>query len=253
MAESPALAVTRDGRIERWRLARPARRNAIGVELVAQLLAAAAEVGDDCRIVVLSGEGPGFCAGSDLTEIAALDHAGVVRHEAHWAELSHALRTLDQIVVAGIHGHALGGGLALAALADLRVAERSAVLAMPEVTLGWLPPGGLEELIELIGAGRARELVLTGRRIDGDEGARLGLIDRVAADGALEDALGELCMQLLQAPGAGAVAVKRYWRQRAALTPGERQAAQLELFSDGVAHPGVLAAVGERFARPAPA
>ena len=253
MASPPALAVARNGAIEHWRLARPERRNAIGTQLVAELLAAAAAVGDDCRIVVLTGDGPGFCAGSDLSEIAALDHGGVVRHESHWAELSCAFRTLEAVVIAGIHGHALGGGLVLAMLADLRVAEGSAVLAMPEVTLGWLPPGGIEELIELVGVGRARELVLTGRRLDAEEGARLGLVDRVVAHGALEAGIHAACDELTRSRGRGSVSVKRYWHRRSELTSEARSAAQLELFGDGVAVPGVLEAVVERFTRPASA
>ena len=253
MADSPVLEIAREGAIEHWRLTRPARRNAIGTELVAALLAAAEGVGGDCRIVVLTGDGPGFCAGSDLSEIAALDHAGVIRHEAHWERLGRAFRALEQVVIAGIHGYALGGGLVLAAFADLRVAERGAVLAMPEVTLGWLPPGGIEDLIELVGVGRARELVLTGRRLDAEEGAQLGLVDRLVDDGALAGGIGTTCDELARTPGRGSASVKRYWQRRAPLTSGERAAQQLQLFGEGIAEPGVLAAVTERFARSRPA
>ena len=178
-------------------------------------------------MVVLAGAGPVFCAGSDLKELRELDVDGQIAHEAHWPRLHAAIAELPQISVAAVHGAALGGGLFLASFADLVVVEEEAALGLPEVALGWIPPGGLEALIALAGPARARELILTGRRIDGAEAAAAGIVHRAVRAGTLVAEVDALAAELARLPPAGVAAVKRYWRER-----GDAGSAEL----DALAH-----------------
>jgi enoyl-CoA hydratase/carnithine racemase len=225
------LEVSHDGPVEHWTLTRPARRNALGVELVAALMAAAAGARSRrSRVVVLRGDGPVFCAGSDLKELRELDVDGQMAHEAHWPELRFAISDLPQVTVAAIHGAALGGGLVLASFADVIVAEADAVLGLPEVSLGWLPPGGIEALVALAGARQVRELMLTGRRLTGGEAASIGIVHRAPAAGTLATEVDALAADLARLPSVGVAAVKRYWRRRG--QPGRQAEADL----DALAH-----------------
>ena len=190
-------------------LARPDRLNAMSHELVADLHAALEEVAadNDCRVVVLTGEGRGFCAGLDLKGTGpAPNSEGVGRAQAslkaqqHIARLIPRLRAMPQPVIAAVNGPAAGGGLALALGADIRVAADSARFNVAFVRIGlsgcdiavsWLLP-------RLIGAARAFELMLTGRLIDAAEAERIGLVLSVVPDGQVVDAALELADRICQ-------------------------------------------------------
>ena len=124
--------------------------------------------------VVLRGEGKGFSAGADIAEFgkpAAAPRLGA---------LCHQIENAGKPVIAALHGIALGGGLELALAAHYRIAEATAALGLPEVTLGLLPgAGGTQRLPRLVGAAAALKLILTGQPVRGDEALALGLIDRV--------------------------------------------------------------------------
>jgi enoyl-CoA hydratase len=179
-------------------LSRPERLNAMSAELLAELhrtLDAIAE-DPDCRVVVLTGAGRGFCAGLDLT---AYDLGSQntreeqespqerLRLQKHIAALVPKLRALPQPVVAAVNGPAAGGGLALALASDVRIAGASARFNVAFVRIGlsgcdigvsWMLP-------RLIGASRAFELLLTGRLIDAAEADHIGLVTRVVPDDEL--------------------------------------------------------------------
>ena len=179
-------------------LDRPARLNAMSIELVADLHDALDDVAADrdCRAVVLTGAGRGFCAGLDLKGIGTNPAAeGLGRAAAglttqqHIATLVPHLRSLRQPVIAAVNGPATGGGLALALAADVRIAATSARFGVAFVRIGfsgcdigvsWLLP-------RLVGASRAFELMLTGRVFESDEADRLGLVTRVVPDDELLD------------------------------------------------------------------
>jgi enoyl-CoA hydratase len=178
-------------------LNRPERLNAMSGELVRDLHMALDEVAadDECRVVVLTGAGRGFCAGLDLHEppkpsrAAASPQAGM-RVQQAIASLVPKLRNLRQPVIAAVNGAASGGGFALALASDVRVAATSARFNAAFVRIGlsgcdigvsWLLP-------RLIGAGRSHELMLTGRLVDADEALRIGLVNRVVEDGLVVDA-----------------------------------------------------------------
>jgi enoyl-CoA hydratase len=179
-------------------LDRPARLNAMSIELVADLHEALDDVAADrdCRAVVITGAGRGFCAGLDLKGIGTNPPAeGLGRAAAglttqqHIATLVPHLRSLRQPVIAAVNGPATGGGLALALAADVRIAATSARFGVAFVRIGfsgcdigvsWLLP-------RLVGASRAFELMLTGRVFESDEADRLGLVTRVVPDDELLD------------------------------------------------------------------
>lgn len=157
--------------------------------------------------------------------------AEIVAHEGHYRLLSEAFRSLACPVLAVVRGPAIGGGLFLAAFADHRIAAREAIFGAPEVPIGWLPPGGFEELIDLVGVGRARELVMTGRRIDGAEAHHIGLVDRAVPLEDVDAAVADAERMFLALPKGAVADVKRYLRQRPGWTRDERDREQLEMFT----------------------
>jgi enoyl-CoA hydratase/carnithine racemase len=146
------------------------------------------------RAVVVTGAGnAAFCAGADLKERREMSldqvRAQLLRYRSDLGWLS----TCPVPTVAAINGAALGGGLELALLCDLRVAAASASFALPETSLGIIPAaGGTQFLPRIVGAAKARELILLGSRIDASEALRIGLVHRVApaAEDSLAHALG---------------------------------------------------------------
>ncbi len=182
-------------------LDRPERLNAMNLPLIDELHDALAEVADDpdVRVLVLTGEGRGFCAGLDLVDLApdgsgAPEGRGRVQRgmdlQQRIASLVPTLRGLRVPVIAAVNGAAAGGGLALALAADVRIAARAARFNVAFVRIGlsgcdigvsWLLP-------RWIGASRAFELLLTGRIVESDEAADIGLVTRVVEDDELLDA-----------------------------------------------------------------
>jgi enoyl-CoA hydratase len=200
--ESSALQLTRPRpEIAVITLNRPEKLNALSSTLVEDLHGAldSIKADNDCRVVVLTGAGRGFCAGLDLTDrnppavSAGLDapQAGM-RWQERIAELTVKLHRLRQPVIAAVNGPAYGGGFALAMASDIRVAARSARFCTQFIKLGI---GGCDigvsyTLPRIIGAGPAFDLILTARTVEADEALRLGMISRITEDGAvLEDAL----------------------------------------------------------------
>lgn len=166
-------------------LNRPDRMNAISRPLVEALgrigRELAAESTGAVHAVVLTGAGDrAFCAGADLKERAGMSDDEVLamlrlyRAELMWLNAS------PVPTIAAINGAAVGGGLELALLCDLRVAVESAVLGLPETTLGIIPAaGGTQRLPRILGEARAKELILLGRRVTADEALAFGLVNRV--------------------------------------------------------------------------
>jgi enoyl-CoA hydratase len=180
------------------RLNRPERLNAISFELVAELYTALDQVSadPDCRVVVLTGSGRGFCAGLDLKDWGEPPEPGAHPHmdatadgQAFVSNVVARLRDVPQVVVAAINGPAFGGGLALACTCDLRVAASSARLCSASIRTGLsgCEMGLTYTLPRLVGTAGAFDLILTGREIDAEEALRLGLVSRVVPDEALLD------------------------------------------------------------------
>jgi (methylthio)acryloyl-CoA hydratase len=183
--ESPSLlALERAGAVLHIRLNRPAKRNSVSDELLAQLHSVFVTLPKDVRALVLSGAGPHFCAGLDLSEVKDRNVAEGMAHSRAWHACFDAIQFGPAPVIAVLHGAVVGGGLELAAAAHIRVAEASAFYGMPEGTRGiFLGGGGSVRITRLIGAARVTDLMLTGRVLDAQEGHAAGLSQYLVGDG----------------------------------------------------------------------
>jgi enoyl-CoA hydratase/carnithine racemase len=176
-------------------LSRPDRLNSLDSATVLALGRVGRDLAgaSDVRAVIVTGEGDkAFCAGADLKERASMDAPSVRRSlQAYRTELSW-LDTIAVPVVAALNGLALGGGLEMALLCDLRVAASHAVLALPETSIGIIPgAGGTQRLPRIVGEARAKEMILLARRLTAEEALAWGLVNRVTAPGmsVVDDAL----------------------------------------------------------------
>jgi methylglutaconyl-CoA hydratase len=191
-----SLRAERDGPVFRVTLARPERRNAFDAGLIGELAGAFADVGD-ARAVVLTGDGPSFSAGADVEWMRASAHLSHDENVADALRLRAMLEAIDGCaapVVAGVHGHTLGGGCGLVACSDIVVAERRTQFGFSEVKLGIVPAVISPFALRKIGSSAARRYFVTGERFSADTALALGLVHEVTDDVpvALERIVGEL-------------------------------------------------------------
>jgi len=166
------------------------------------------------RVVVLTGTGTTFCAGFDLKEFAQPDLARTIRDSSHRYHI--AVWEFPKPIIAAVNGAAFGGGFDLSLLCDIRIAVPTAEFAHPEIKFG--APPLFTPLQWIVGAGIARDLCLTGRRIDAAEAHRLGLVNTIAdADSLLDDAKATARV-IAEAPQAALEATKRYLVSSAGVT-----------------------------------
>jgi len=196
-----AVRVERDGPVTTVLLHRPGRRNAVDGPTASALAEAfrAFDADDDASVAVLHGEGGTFCAGADLTALGT-DRGNRVATTGD-APMGPSRLRLSKPVIAAVSGHAVAGGLELALWADLRVADETAVFGV--FCRRWGVPlvdGGTVRLPRVVGAGRAMDLVLTGRPVDAAEALAIGLANRVVPAGQALGAAQELAAQLAAFP-----------------------------------------------------
>jgi methylglutaconyl-CoA hydratase len=179
-----ALRIERDDDVLRVTLARPESRNAFDAPLIAELSAAFVDVGT-ARAVVLSGDGPSFCAGADVEWMRAsvdLDRDANVADATALRRMLEAIDACPAPVVAVVHGHALGGGVGLVAVSDIAIADAGTVFAFSEVKLGIVPAVISPFALRKIGESAARRYFVTGERFDAATALRIGLVHEVTAD-----------------------------------------------------------------------
>lgn len=165
---------------------------------------------DDIRSVVLTGGERVFSAGVDIKELRAAPPAAAVPRNAYFQSVYLAIERGRLPVVAAVNGYALGGGCELMMACDIRVAAQDAFFAVPEINLGGLPGiGGMQRLLRLVGSGKAKQMVLTGDRIDATEAHRIGLVDELAADGGAEEVALKLARRIAERPPLSAQAGKQ--------------------------------------------
>lgn len=160
-------------------LDRPARANALDVALLLELQATLQQVQSDDRVqvVVLTGAGRHFSAGWDLTETAAVP-AG--------AGFNDSLGAVTKPLVAAVNGAAMGGGCEIALACDFRFASGNATFGLPEIRFGELPAGGgTARLARVVGASRAKRLIMIGEPLDAEQAREIGLVDEVCAPAEL--------------------------------------------------------------------
>jgi enoyl-CoA hydratase/carnithine racemase len=183
-------------------LNRPEKRNALNDELILGLEEAfrAAAADDAVRCVVVRGAGPMFSSGMDVAGLAALSGAPERLREFRAAPLAawNLLEEMAKPTIAQVHGACLGGAMELALACDLRVMAADAVIGLVETRVGLVPDvGGSSRLPAVVGLGRAKELIMCSKVVDGTEAERIGLVNRVAPADALDAATEALAGELL--------------------------------------------------------
>lgn len=196
------LVISEDrGAVRHLVLNRADKRNAFNADLVLALGDALEQAADDSdvRVVVIRGEGGVFSAGMDIKELASLSGTPQRLREfrRHCIQAWNLAEEMTKPTIAQIHGACMGGAMELALACDLRVIAEDARMSIPEVRLGLIPDvGGSSRLPSIVGLGRAKELVLTGREFDADEAFRIGLANKVASAAELDAATDALVAEL---------------------------------------------------------
>lgn len=183
-AEPVGLEIGDDG-VAVVSLRRPERLNIYNLAMRDALIEAFAAVADhpDARALVLRADGPHFSAGADLSEFGTAPSILAARRIRWTRDPWVPLWELPQPTVVALHGYALGAGMEMALLCDVRLAALDTKLGLPETRLGMLPSaGGTQSLARTLGPAAALPIVLTGETIDADDAARRGVVHRVCAD-----------------------------------------------------------------------
>jgi enoyl-CoA hydratase/carnithine racemase len=185
------LTVSRDGHVARLTIDRPDKRNAMTAAMWAGLPGVLADLADDAavRVLVVTGAGPSFCAGADITDLLSgpdpADPMADVRRDNLAAQA--ALRNFPKPTVAMIRGHCIGGGVEIAASCDLRFADPTAVFGVTPAKVGVVyTPSSTKVLIDLVGPAMTKYLLFSGELIDAPTALRAGLVDQVVPADALE-------------------------------------------------------------------
>ncbi len=184
--------------VARVTIANPAKRGALDHELLDAL--GAAVPGIDARCLVITGDGPVFSAGYDIgdfddPEQFADSAERLVAHPFH--EAMEALERFRYPVIAGVNGHAIGGGLELALTCDIRVAASGVKLGMPPAKIGLIySHTGLRKFLEVCGPAHTAELFYLGRNVDAERAAAIGLVNHVVASEALEETVTSLAAEI---------------------------------------------------------
>lgn len=196
-------------------LDRPARKNAFTLEMIDRWADALEEARTDgaVRALVLTGAGDSFCAGVDLDVQAGLEATPLARKQVlsdrvHRVAL--AMDALDKPVIAAVRGPAVGAGMDMALMADIRIAGRSARFSEGYIRVGLVPgDGGCFYLPRLVGVAKALELLLTGDVVDGEEALRLGLVNDLVEDDEVVPAAMALARRLADSPPVAVAMIKR--------------------------------------------
>lgn len=189
--EEQLVLEERSNQVALLTLNRPDAMNSLNFGMLRALKAKmeAIQLDPDVRVVIVTGAGEkAFCAGADLKERATLSEVQVKEFILTIRGLFSFIENLPKPVIAAVNGIALGGGTELALACDLRIASYTATMGLTETRLAIIPgAGGTQRLPRLIGRGKAKELIFTGRRVDSQEALQIGLVNKVCAPEALLD------------------------------------------------------------------
>jgi methylglutaconyl-CoA hydratase len=237
MSDNEHLRRTDDGSVATVTLGRPEARNALNAALIGEVTRCFEELAQDesVRVVVLTGEGPSFCAGADvgyMRDTASYSYEENLEDARRLADMFLAVDDLPKPVVARVRGAAIGGGAGLVAAADLAVAEEEARFAFAEVRLGIAPATIAPFVVRRIGYSRARALFLTGERFGTDLAREIGLVHEVVPEEVLDSAVERVVTQLLQGGPAAQAAIKEVLRQVEATEPMEALGIMTQLIAE---------------------
>lgn len=200
------LLSEKNGQIQQITINRPAQLNALNKETIEELSNAikAAEQDTSVGVIILTGSGEkSFVAGADIKEFAHFSIAqGGELAQRGQETLFDLIENLEKPVIAAVNGFALGGGLELAMAAHIRIASSNARLGLPEVSLGVIPGyGGTQRLAQLVGKGKANELIFTAGMIKADEALAWGLVNHVVEQDELLAKATEIAEKILANSG----------------------------------------------------
>lgn len=218
-------------------LNRPEKRNAFNAELIGGVAGAlgAAAADPAVRVVVVRGEGAMFSSGMDFGALRDLSEHPATLRPTRAAVLAawNICEEMPKPTIAQIHGGCIGGAMELALACDLRTMAADAVIGLVETRVGLVPDvGGCSRLASVVGAGRAKELVLASKLIDGTEAERIGLVNRVAPAAELDAATDALVQELLACAPVAVGLAKRVID--AAAKPALAQTLELEVTAQQV-------------------
>ncbi|TAK36697.1 MAG: enoyl-CoA hydratase/isomerase family protein [Chloroflexota bacterium] len=243
----------KDDTIARVTLNRPEVLNAYSIQMRDDLYEIFTAVRDDpdVRVMIISGAGRAYCAGADLSEFGTTP-SPVIARSVRWArDVWGVLRNMNKITVVAMHGHALGSGLELAMMCDLRLAAEGTRFGLPETSLGFIPAaGGTQSLPRGVKAGTALAMVLSSERIDATEALRIRLVNRVVPAGSLMAEAEALAQRVLSGAPLAVGLVKEAMNRGLDLSleqglDGERRLADL-IFATSDAWEGLRAQVEGR-------
>lgn len=204
----------KDGRVGRVTFNRPEIHNAFNGTVITEMteLFTELQTDDELRVILLTGEGKSFCAGADLNwmrEVVTQSFEENLAESNALADLFYQIYSFKRPVVGRINGAAIGGGTGFVAVCDIAVAARSAKFSFSEVKIGVVPACIGPYVIRKMGEGKARELFITGERMNADRAFEVGLVNTVVDDDQLEAEVDNLLKAILSSgPEAVAMAKK---------------------------------------------
>ena len=192
-------------------LNRPASLNALNSQLKFELNNVLDDIvlNDNIRVVIITGEGRAFCAGSDIKELYQVETSEAKKLMRETKNLCRRIEEFPKTTIAAINGYALGGGFALVLASDLTVASETAMLGFPEIKLGWNAPFGMAKFMRAVGISKAKELFLTGRLIGAHEAQQLGLVNQVVTSDDVMESAEKLARQIVENPPTALQMIKK--------------------------------------------
>ncbi len=191
---------------------RPEALNAFDIPDLEELLGLfrTAKYNPDIRVIVLTGKGRAFSVGADIKAMDKMSEEDFAKAASLYQALAREALSLDKPILCAINGFALGGGLEVALMCDLRIAGASAKLGLPDAYMGFSPTGGLTWLLtKMVGLSVAMDMALTTDKLNAEESKRVGLVSRVVKDDQLESTVRELAERIAEFPKRGLRNIKR--------------------------------------------
>ncbi|SPF31392.1 putative enoyl-CoA hydratase/isomerase YngF [Syntrophobacter sp. SbD1] len=208
--EQPMVLEDRSGQTSILTLNRPDVMNSLNFDLLRALgeKVQTLQWDPEVRVIVITGAGQkAFCAGADLKERASMPEDQVRQFILTLRSLFTFIEYMNKPVIAAVNGIALGGGTELALACDIRIVSENATMGLTETRLAIIPGGGgTQRLPRIVGKGKAKELIFTGRRVDSKEALDIGLVNKVAPAEKLMDACLEMAAMICE---AGPIAVSQ--------------------------------------------
>ena len=211
----------------------PRTLNALNTKVLDELGRFVDSISEDVRVLIITGAGKAFVAGADISEMSSKNYEEGLEFGRFGAGVFRRLEQLNIPVIAAVNGYALGGGCELACACDIRIASDRAQFGQPEVKLGIIPGfSGTYRLAKLIGQGRAKELIYTGRTMRADEALSVGLVNAVVSGEELLDKVNEIARMIVANAPIAVAKAKRSIAEGYDMNADEAIAFENQLFAE---------------------